>query len=85
MAMSEFIATRPETAFSDCALITLKPNQPMHSNQEPIASQGIEDGGMPPVVRPCSIAAETRSEPVDSGEARPSRRRRARRWSRRNP
>ena len=43
--ISELIATRPDTASSRCALITLKPNQPMHSSQEPMASHGIEDGG----------------------------------------
>ena len=47
MAISELMATSPLTVFSDCALITLKPNQPMHSSQEPIASHGIDEGGMP--------------------------------------
>ena len=53
MAISEFMATSPVTAFSDCALITLKPNQPMHSSHEPMASHGIDDGGMP-MARPLS-------------------------------
>ena len=53
MAISEFMATRPVTVCSVCALMTLKPNQPMHSSHEPIASQGIDDGGMP-TVRPLS-------------------------------
>ena len=47
MAISELMATRPLTVLSDCALITLKPNQPMHSSQEPMASQEIEEGGIP--------------------------------------
>ena len=47
MAISEFKATRPVTDFSVCALITLKPNQPTHSIHEPMASHGMEDGGMP--------------------------------------
>ncbi len=45
MAISELIATRPETASSRCALITLNPNQPMHRSQEPMASQGMDEGG----------------------------------------
>ena len=45
IAINEFIATRPETPLSVCALMTLKPNQPMHSSHDPIASQGIDDGG----------------------------------------
>ena len=45
MAMSEFAATRPEMALRLWALMTLKPNQPMQSSHEPIASHGIEDGG----------------------------------------
>ena len=52
MAISEFMATSPVTVLSDWALITLKPNQPMHSSHEPSASHGIDDGGMP--ARPLS-------------------------------
>ena len=52
MAISELMATRPVTVFSDWALMTLKPNQPMQRSQEPIASQGIEEGGMPVVRLP---------------------------------
>ena len=53
IAISELMATRPDTDCSDCALMTLKPNQPMHSSQEPMASHGMDDGGMP-IVRPLS-------------------------------
>ena len=45
IAISELMATNPDSARRFCALMTLKPNQPMHRNHEPIASQGIEDGG----------------------------------------
>jgi hypothetical protein len=45
MAIRELTATRPDTPSSDCALTTLKPNQPMHSNQLPSANHGIELGG----------------------------------------
>ena len=47
IAMREFIATRPEAAFNEPAVITLKPNQPTQSNHEPRASHGIDEGGMP--------------------------------------
>ena len=47
MAISELRATRPETSASDPAVITLKPYQPTHSSQEPSASHGIDEGGMP--------------------------------------
>jgi hypothetical protein len=53
MAISELMATSPLTDCTDCALITLKPNQPMHRSQEPIASHGIDEGGMP-AARPFS-------------------------------
>ena len=47
MASSELTATRPETASSFCALMTLKPNQPTDRIQAPSASQTMLDGGMP--------------------------------------
>ena len=52
MAISELMATRPEIASSFCALMTLKPNQPMHSSHEPSASHGIEEGGVAPARAP---------------------------------
>ena len=52
MAISELMAMSPVTVLSDWALMTLKPNQPMHNSQVPMASQGIDDGGMP--ARPLS-------------------------------
>ena len=45
MAISEFMATRPETLSRVCALITLKPNQPTIRIQAPSARKGIDDGG----------------------------------------
>ena len=53
MAISELSAISPVTPFSDWALITLKPNQPMHNSHDPMASHGIDEGGMP-VARPLS-------------------------------
>ncbi len=44
MAINEFIATRPLTPCKVCALITLKPNQPMISIQEPKARNGMLEG-----------------------------------------
>jgi hypothetical protein len=46
MAINEFKATRPVAVFTDCALMTLKPNQPMHKSQEPKASHVTDDGGV---------------------------------------
>ncbi len=71
MAISELMATRPDTVCSVCALITLKPNQPMHSSHEPMASQGIEDGGMPTVLA-LVVAAEPRAQPSHGGEGEPA-------------
>ena len=47
MAIRELMAIRPETLEREPAVITLKPNQPMQSSQDPSASHGIDDGGMP--------------------------------------
>ena len=45
MAISEFTATRPLTASTDCADMTLNPNQPTVSVQAPNARNGMLDGG----------------------------------------
>ena len=47
IAISEFIATSPEAVATDCELMTLKPNQPVHKSHEPSASHGMDEGGMP--------------------------------------
>src|SRR5690606_16313172 len=52
IAISEFIATRPDTAASEPADMTLKPNQPTQSSHEPRASQGMLDGGNPALALP---------------------------------
>src|SRR5471030_1038042 len=44
IAISELTATRPEILSSVCALITLKPNQPIASTQAPSARNGMLDG-----------------------------------------
>jgi len=45
IAISEFTATRPDTASINCADITLKPNQPTVRIHAPSARNGILDGG----------------------------------------
>ena len=45
IAISELIATKPEMASTRCALITLKPNQPIIRIHEPKARNGMDDGG----------------------------------------
>ena len=52
IAISEFMATRPEMSLTAAADMTLNPNQPTHSSQEPNPSHGSEDGGMPIVLPP---------------------------------
>ncbi len=44
IAISEFTATRPLMPSMDCALMTLKPNQPTMRIHEPSARNGIFDG-----------------------------------------
>ena len=43
--MSEFIATRPLTPSTDCADMTLKPNQPTVRIHAPSARNGMLEGG----------------------------------------
>ena len=65
-----------------CAHMTLKPNQPMQSNHDPIASQGSDDGGMAST-RPFHSARAGRRAAARP-RARSSRQRHGRRSSRRN-
>ena len=54
MAISEFTATRPLTASTVWADMTLKPNQPTVRVQAPSERKGMEEGGwpvMPPSAR----------------------------------
>ena len=72
IASSEFIATRPEILSTDCADITLNPNQPTDSTHAPSARNGIDDGGcaaMPPFLR---VAAAPRAQHQHGHEPDPA-------------
>src|SRR3569623_11636 len=50
IAISEFTATKPDTASINCADITLKPNQPTVRIHAPSARNGILDGGCAEII-----------------------------------